>query len=70
VAGDAVEVRLAVALRVEVAAEICVMRRSRRHARSVPTRADRIVRIPAASDRQGEEEGNEDGEERFHIHKH
>lgn len=68
VACGAMEVWLAVARRVKIAAEIHVMSRSGGHTRSALTCAHRIVRIPAARRRKGEEDGYDNGTERFPVH--
>jgi hypothetical protein len=68
VALRAVLKRLAVAQGMKMAAEIHGMTGSRGHARSALACAHRIVRIPAAQRRKGEEDGGDNGVERLLAH--
>jgi hypothetical protein len=68
VAGDAMQERLAVARRVEMAAEIDVVSRPDRHALSSVTRAHGVIRIPATRRSAGEENGCDGGAQCFPFH--
>lgn len=68
VARGAMQIRLAVARRVKLAAEIHVVSRPGRHAWPSLTRAHRIIRVPAARRREGEEDGYDNGEKWFLAH--
>ena len=68
VARGAMQERLAIARRVEPAAEIHVVGRPGRHARPSLTCAHRIIRVPAARRREGEEDGYDNGAKRLSVH--
>ena len=68
VARGATQERLAVAARVKRRAEHHVMRRPGRRARPSLPRSHRIIRVPAARRREGDEDGRGDREKRFSFH--